>query len=386
MESGGSAGLLADGNWHLAPIVMDRTGNAYDQANRLTSATVAGVTESYAYDGDGVRFSRQVGAGPVTRYVSDVNTALPVTLDDGSRTYVWGIGLAYALSGSTLEVYHTDRLGSVRAITDASGAIIATYRSDEFGIPTATTGTSSQPFTFTGEPRDATGLSYLRARYYDATLGRFMGRDTWAGIGALPSSLNRHIYAGNNPGSHSDPSGQCVDPGGPGLRYCVDRFIPGSDALFGSAGDNRGPDASGGRFRIRQLIYQLEDGATAYESIAGITEVDWAFVHLENPGRLSKCDASAKKSIALGGRDIIVSCLGGHGVLWWLPGVPEIHHPVQIHEGEDGQASVVAALGTSFPSMEIWQYGGPDGPQLIYFSDASDNSEFDLSSSGVPVP
>jgi len=62
----------------------------YDQANRLTSATVAGVTETYTYDGDGVRFSRQTGAGPVTRSVSDINAGLPVTLDDGTHTYVRG--------------------------------------------------------------------------------------------------------------------------------------------------------------------------------------------------------------------------------------------------------------------------------------------------------
>ena len=129
----------------------------YDQADRLTSATVAGITETYAYDGDGVRFSRQVGAGPVTRYVSDVNTSLPVTLDDGTRKYVFGLGLAYAVSDTAIEVYHADRLGSVRAVSDATGAVTATYRTDEFGIPTATTGGSSQPFTYTGEPRDATG-------------------------------------------------------------------------------------------------------------------------------------------------------------------------------------------------------------------------------------
>jgi len=112
----------------------------YDQANRLTTATVAGVSETYTYDGDGVRFSRQVGAGPVTRFVTDPAAGLPVTLDDGVRKYVWGQGLAYAVSGTTLEVYHTDRLGSVRAITDAAGTITATYRTDEFGISTATTG------------------------------------------------------------------------------------------------------------------------------------------------------------------------------------------------------------------------------------------------------
>lgn len=34
------------------------------------------------------------------------------------------------------------------------GAVAATYRSDEFGISIATTGTSAQPLRFTGEPHD----------------------------------------------------------------------------------------------------------------------------------------------------------------------------------------------------------------------------------------
>lgn len=38
--------------------------------------------------------------------MNDVNTSLPVTLDDGVRTYVWGLGLAYSVSGTALEVYH----------------------------------------------------------------------------------------------------------------------------------------------------------------------------------------------------------------------------------------------------------------------------------------
>ena len=159
------------------------------------------------YDGDGVRFSCWVGAGPVTRHVSDVNASLPVTLDDGSRMYVWGVGLAYAVSGRTIEVYHTDRLGTVRAITDASGTIISTYRTDEFGVLAVTTGGSKQPFAFTGEPRDGTGLSYLRARYYDPTLGRFMSRDLWAGFTSLPISLNRAAYVRDNPTSFADPFG-----------------------------------------------------------------------------------------------------------------------------------------------------------------------------------
>jgi RHS repeat-associated protein len=181
---------------------------AYDQANRLTSATVSGSAETYSYDGDGIRFSRQVGTGPVTRYVSDLNRGLAVTIDDGTRKYVYGLGLAYAATGSAVEVYHTDGQGSVRAITDVSGSLIASYRTDEWGISTASSGISAQPLGFAGEPRDATGLSYLRARYLDPTLGRFLTRDTLGGHGSAPTSLNRYAYALANPVTLTDPSGR----------------------------------------------------------------------------------------------------------------------------------------------------------------------------------
>jgi RHS repeat-associated protein len=183
---------------------------AYDQINRLTSATVAGTTETYTYDGDGVRFSRQVGAGPVTRYVTDPAAGLPVSISDGTRKYVWGMGLAYAVSGADVEVYHADRLGSIRAITNGTGSLVASYRSDEFGSPVASSGSSTQPFRYTGEPLDGTGLTYLRARYYDPNLGRFASRDPWAGAVNRPQSLNRYVYVENAPIGKRDPSGQCL--------------------------------------------------------------------------------------------------------------------------------------------------------------------------------
>ncbi|MDA8216648.1 MAG: hypothetical protein M0Z94_03430 [Dehalococcoidales bacterium] len=47
-----------------------------------------------------------------------------MVLEDGSRKYVWGLGLVYAVAadGSRL-VYHVDGLGSVRAITDTSARL-----------------------------------------------------------------------------------------------------------------------------------------------------------------------------------------------------------------------------------------------------------------------
>lgn len=205
ITAAGATAITVNANGNL--VAKGADSFAYDQANRLTSATVAGATESYAYDGDGVRFSRQLGANPAIRYVSDPNRSLPVTIDDGTRKYVYGLGLAYAVNGSALDVYHADRLGSVRALTDASGAVTAGYRTDEYGIPTVSTGSSSQPFGFTGEPHDATGLSYLRARYNDPGLGRLMSRDMWAGDASTCQTLNRYTYVLNNPMTRIDPSG-----------------------------------------------------------------------------------------------------------------------------------------------------------------------------------
>ena len=55
-------------------------------------------------------------------------------------------------------------------------------------------------FTYAGEQVDASGLQYLRARYYDAATGRFASRDP------LPL-MQRYAYVGGNPVNLVDPSG-----------------------------------------------------------------------------------------------------------------------------------------------------------------------------------
>ena len=61
---------------------------------------------------------------------------------------------------------------------------------------------------FFREQRDAeSGLMHLRSRYYDPTSGRFAQRDPLLGDRSRSQSLNRCIYAQNNPLHLSDPSG-----------------------------------------------------------------------------------------------------------------------------------------------------------------------------------
>jgi RHS repeat-associated protein len=82
------------------------------------------------------------------------------------------------------------------------------YAYDEFGRLTQHQGPSGQPFAFAGQPRDPeTGLTYLRARYYDPSTGRFMQRDRLAGRKARPCTLSRYAYVCNNPINDTDPSG-----------------------------------------------------------------------------------------------------------------------------------------------------------------------------------
>ncbi|MBV9322284.1 MAG: hypothetical protein JO352_00695 [Chloroflexi bacterium] len=182
----------------------------YDQANRLTSATTSTGSSSYAYDGDGKRVSKVV-AGVTTNYVYDVGGGLPVLLDDGTQKYVWGAnGLAESVNktSSAVAVYHTDGLGSVRALSDSTGSVTQTYQTDEFGVPTTIQGGSTQPFGFTGEQTDpASGFSYLRARMYDPSSGRFMQHDTSVGSLTSAQSLNRYTYVVNRPTSLYDPTG-----------------------------------------------------------------------------------------------------------------------------------------------------------------------------------
>jgi YD repeat-containing protein len=97
MTAAGATAVTVNANGDTTAKGSDTFG--YDQANRLTTATVAGGSETYTYDGNGVRFTRQIGANQPIPNASDINRSLPVTIDDGTRKYVYGLGLALAVNG-----------------------------------------------------------------------------------------------------------------------------------------------------------------------------------------------------------------------------------------------------------------------------------------------
>jgi RHS repeat-associated protein len=83
---------------------------------------------------------------------------------------------------------------------------------DAFGLPTRSPGTSTQPFGFTGEQSDAsTGLAYLRARYLNPAVGRFVSADTVSPNAPGTQGYNPYAYVANNPMTSVDPSGHAAD-------------------------------------------------------------------------------------------------------------------------------------------------------------------------------
>jgi len=113
--------------------------------------------------------------------------------------------------GGTVRYYHTDAVGSVRAVTDATGHVVAEHDYLPFGAEPA--GASDPaPQRFAGKERDGeTGMSYFGARYYASQTGRFTTTDPMLDQPKAvldPQRWNRYAYALNNPIAVVDRDGR----------------------------------------------------------------------------------------------------------------------------------------------------------------------------------
>jgi RHS repeat-associated protein len=108
------------------------------------------------------------------------------------------------------EYYHTDHLGSTKAVTSENGTVTEEILYKPFGEQM---NVSEEKYTYNGKERDETGLYYYGARYYDPAIGRFVTRDPLIGTKESPQTLNRYVYCINNPLTYVDPTGmQSQDP------------------------------------------------------------------------------------------------------------------------------------------------------------------------------
>ncbi len=99
-------------------------------------------------------------------------------------------------------------------LVDKNGNTVVSYTYDSWGKPLATTGSlastlgADQPFRYRGYIYDnETGWYYLKSRYYNPSLGRFISADVLLSTGQGVLGHNAYAYCLNNPINRSDDAG-----------------------------------------------------------------------------------------------------------------------------------------------------------------------------------
>ncbi|USG64649.1 hypothetical protein NDK47_21275 [Brevibacillus ruminantium] len=201
------------------------TTYSFDERNRLRSASneTTGATASYTYHPDGLRATRTAG-GKETRYVY-LNGKVIEELDKNNQLQarnIWGNELLFRkdTAANKQGYYLYNSHGDVVKIVGEQGEELNRYEYDTWGNIVSKREGMSNPFAYSSEMFDSeTGFYYLRARYYDPTVGRFISEDTYKGQVDNPLSLNRYTYVSNNPLRFIDPSGHVNENAGSDSGY-----------------------------------------------------------------------------------------------------------------------------------------------------------------------
>jgi RHS repeat-associated protein len=211
IQTANAAVFTHDANGNLTAVGgASPRSYGYDAFDQLTQAAFPGYNAQYQYDGLGDRIARTVN-GMTTRYiVSPIGSSLLAETDDAGNIkayYVYGLGLIsqVAPTGQTY-FYHYDGLGSTVAMTNSAGGITNRYSYGAFGNLVSYDEAINNPFQYVGQlgvMNESNSLLYMRARYYDSQVGRFITQDP---IG-LAGGLNLYAYVDNNPANAIDPSG-----------------------------------------------------------------------------------------------------------------------------------------------------------------------------------
>ena len=171
----------------------------YDATGRRIEKAIDGVPIQYVYDGQDILLELDASNALLAGYIHGDLIDLPLVLQRDDQHYY----------------YHSDRLGSIRAITDNSGNIENLYDYDSYGNPVISQESVLNPFEFTGREYDnESGLYFYRSRLYDARAGRYISEDP---IDFNAGDSNLYRYTSNNPQNITDPTGlaanfvaQCV--------------------------------------------------------------------------------------------------------------------------------------------------------------------------------
>ncbi|MBQ9534356.1 MAG: hypothetical protein IJU78_00720, partial [Clostridia bacterium] len=234
--------LLTAQEWRPQEGIASTASYSYNYLNQLASQTVNGRSSSFAYNADGIRTAKTVGRRLVGYLLDGGNVIGETEGGELVATYQRGVNLISCIdprdTGFEETYYLYNAHGDVVQLADEYGNLTKTYEYDAFGNEKNKT-SDPNPFRYCGEYYDAeSGSYYLRARYYNPSVGRFTQEDTHWNTGNMiygdapqkigeykdPLGVSRYAYApqttaimqagnlyaycGGNPLKYVDPTGQ----------------------------------------------------------------------------------------------------------------------------------------------------------------------------------
>lgn len=249
IQSAGNISFGFDNNGNTT----NKTGYTfgYDVLNNLSSVS-GNLNAAYVYDGAGNR-REATRNGVVTKYVLDILGMSNVLMETNSsgtaeNYYIYGLGLVSRIQPNNATHYYVyDYRGSTVAMVDATTIANVThkYQYDDFGNLLQVEESDYNPFRYVGKygvMYENEELHFMRARYYDPTIGRFLSEDPiW--------STNLYPYADNNPITKYDYEGKIPSKIGGGFK----------GAIWGG---------------IKQVPYALADGIESFVWVGyGLKEI-----------------------------------------------------------------------------------------------------------------
>lgn len=201
--------LLSDGKYTYS----------WTKGSLLEKVTGDGLEAVYTYDASGIRTSKKVN-GITTEYLTAGGSVLSEKKNGVWQHYLYdGSGQLMAIRYKGADYYYIrDGLMSITGLVDANGVAVVNYRYDSWGILTGITGSMAgtlgkdNPYRFKGYYYDEeTGMYYLKSRYYQPEICRFISADSYDVLTQSPMALvdtNLYNYCDNNPVYREDENGQ----------------------------------------------------------------------------------------------------------------------------------------------------------------------------------
>lgn len=213
-------------NWNGTAMTYDAIGNMLTRGNTTYSWTLGrklaavdnGKKIQYFYDHTGSR-TKKIVDGVATEYRMAGDLLMSETTNGQTLwfTYDSNANLFSMVTGGKHYFYQRNLQNDIIALVDESGDTVVNYTYDSWGKVLSITGSRKDtigqlnPFRYRGYYYDKeTGMYYLKNRYYDPELRRFISSDAVTTLAASTETLhnrNLYTYCNQNPLTRSDSNG-----------------------------------------------------------------------------------------------------------------------------------------------------------------------------------